>query len=568
MRRWPQTAFAVWLAACSAGWGQTTQPTTAPSPEIRELVARLGHKQWAVREEAYRKLLTIRDGALVPALREAAASSDMETALRAKGLLAEILDFTHVVVDALGEPIPGATVTLVEFEPGALRKAFPPALTANMLGGVTLPPLTERQPYLVWVHHGQFGQARVREPYRPTVMEGGEEPSSATPIAVPLVARNSPAYERAFRGQVVGPDGKGVARAEIYHLNQGFFGTENCPFLVLTDADGRFALYPPDPSPRHERGPPLIPLHSHGQIYVRAPGLFPYTGQVGNDEPAVIRLTRPERFHRFEFETAGGRVSGSEMSYMYLTYAQTPGGALRLDMDYLRQGGKLVPGLYTAVSSNSSASYLPLEVTKDSPEVLLFRLPPPVTYRGRVVDGVTGKPMPGAFVIAYGALDRERGLAMMTDADWKGLEALPPNPPRDAPALDLLKRYYVFYTVGRTDEQGRYEFIERRESKFTGLLAFARDRLPCSFDTANSGRTGEDKSPLCDLPLFPAARVTVQPLGESPMAIDLAWEFSPEGQPTWFDRFMSFYQTPPPGARIVAHYRLRTGRSAPVYVPA
>ncbi|MCY2931875.1 MAG: HEAT repeat domain-containing protein, partial [Planctomycetota bacterium] len=88
MGRLLSLALAAWLAMSGAAWGQTTQPTSAPSAQIRQLVAQLGHKQWAVREAAYRKLQAIRDPAIVPALREAAASPDLEASLRAKGLLA------------------------------------------------------------------------------------------------------------------------------------------------------------------------------------------------------------------------------------------------------------------------------------------------------------------------------------------------------------------------------------------------------------------------------------------------------------------------------------------------
>ncbi len=570
MRWLRQITFAVWLAVCGVvcgpAWGQSTQPATAPGAPLRGLIAQLGDKQWAMREAAHRKLRTIRDPAVVPALREAATSSDLERAFRAKGLLDELLNFTHVVLDGLGEPIADATITLVGPEPGAL----PLTVTTNMFGGVTLPPLINRPQGLVRFQHRQFGSAQGPEPYSPWRPET-PGPFPPTPISVPIVTKDSPAYARALRGQVVGPDGKAVAGAEVSCRSvrthgQGTIWTNNATPSVLTDDEGRFSFYLPAANSNAERGL-LIPLHSVYQIAIRAPGVgpFPYAGEHDNAVPVVIRIVLPERFHRFEFETIDGeRVSGSAMDNVSLTYRPISTSGVVMDPVYAREGGKLLPGFYTARSGN--LEYLPIEVTKDSPEMLLFRPPPPMTYRGRVVDGVTGKPMPGAFVINH--MGGAEIFATLKDADWAALEALPAGPTKDAPALNRLRNNFFFRALLRTDDQGRYEIREPVSANVSGLLAFARGRLPCSVNTANAGRTPEDKSPLCDLPLFPAARVTVQPVCPANVSTTTDWELSPEGQPEWFDRFKAVFQGPMAGAQIAARSWLSPNQPKTIYVPA
>ena len=189
MRWLTPIAFAAWLAACGAlsgpVWGQSTPPASAPRPEILELVAQLGDKRWAVREAAHNKLLTTRDPGVVPALRQAAASDDTEKALRARELLASLLNFTHVVLDALGNPIADATIVLVVPE----SDTAPLTLTTNMFGGITIPPSEDRPHGRVRFYHKQFGSAQGPEPDSSSSDENENTPRQPVRLFVPLVAK-------------------------------------------------------------------------------------------------------------------------------------------------------------------------------------------------------------------------------------------------------------------------------------------------------------------------------------------------------------------------------------------
>ncbi|MCY2925642.1 MAG: hypothetical protein NT031_09405 [Planctomycetota bacterium] len=240
---------------------------------------------------------------------------------------------------------------------------------------------------------------------------------------------------------------------------------------------------------------------------------------------------------------------------------------MNLDPEYVRAGGKLLPGFYSAQDGQSGTSYPALEVTKDSPEVLLFRLPPPITYRGRVLDGTTGKPMPGAFVIAHSE-DRGEGLLRLKDEDWAGLETLPAGTAKDNRALNPLRNHYSFRSLVRTDEQGQYEIREPASLRSSSLMAFARNRLPCFQRTTTLARTPEDKSPLADLPLFPAARVTVQPVTQTSESVAPEWEFPAEGQPEWLARLNALVRGPASGPQIGRPNLLQTNHPQTLFVPA
>ncbi|MCY2931876.1 MAG: hypothetical protein NTV86_20755, partial [Planctomycetota bacterium] len=470
-----------------------------------------------------------------------------------------------IVLDGLGEPIPDATIILIS--PGS---GTPPlTLTTNIFGGVTIPDMGNRSQFMVRFSHKRFGTASLTEPYRIPRAEAGGQRLPPTPLCVPLVAKDSPAYARSLRGQVVATDGKSIAGAEvscrsIRTPSQGVIYASGPAPSVPTDDDGRFAIYMPRLNSPADRDS-LIPLHAVYQVAVRAPGVgaFPYTGEHDNAVPAVIQIMRPEHFHRFEFETVGGgRVRGPEADSASLIFRPTPSTGINLDSAYIREGGKLMPGFYFAQIGN--LEYLPVEVTKDSPEVLLFRLPPPKIFRGQVLDGATGKPMPGAFLVTEMS-ETDQILATLKEADWTALEALPANPPANTPGLAALRSRYYFRSLHRTDDQGRYEVVVPPTDRVSGLTAFARDRLPCSYNTY--WRTWEDKSPLPNLPLFPAARVTLESVGQG-SSITARWELDPEATPEWYGRLSAFLETPPAWAQIVQSRRLQANQPHTILVPA
>jgi hypothetical protein len=550
-----------------------TQPATSPADEIPGLIEQLGNDRWKVREAAHQKLREVRNTAVIPALRHAAESQDLEVAIRAKLLLAELLNFTHVIVDALGQPIAEATITVVFAE----AASTPVVLKTNLFGGVSIPAEARRQGTRLRFYHPRFGLAEGPVPWGPPTVP--EVPPVSLGFRVPVVQEGTEARTRALKGVVIGPDDKPVADARIVcnvvrTPGEGLIQYHEDLTTVLTDAQGRFAIYVPDPNPRNERGK-LIPLKSRYYVSVKAEtaNLFPYVGEYYNSQEATIRLARPELFHRFEFEApGGGRVTGPQLGNLdvYVTYQPGEGGGkpVRLDARYAKEGGKLLPGRYTAKRGPSGTEYLPLEVTKDSPETLLFRLPPPVTYRGQVIDGATGQPLAGVFVIGYDSTVMNNGLAQLTDEDWKQLEAMPANPPLDAAGVKRLQKHYGVQAITRTDDQGMYDLVQPVDQKFYGLISFARDRVPYTHRTYKLTPNDKLVATVPDLLLFPAARIMVKPVVEGHASVSPKWLLAAGNQPEWYGRLKASSHVGSSEGHVEYVHWLRLNESQPIYVPA
>jgi hypothetical protein len=564
MRR---SCAALLLACAAAAWAQQTRPATAVPDLIARLIEQLGDPHWPVREAAQQKLRETEDPALLPALRRAMDSEDPEVANRAALLLDDLRDFTHVVVDAMGQPIAAATITVIFAD--ANRE--PTVLRTNAFGGLSIPSEEGVQSARLRFEHPQFGTAEGRAPVRLPATRG--EPAAATEFRVPFVREGTEARGRALAGVVLDPEGGPVPGARIVCQcvrtpGEGLIQYHHRLPEVLTDAAGRFTLYLPDSEPGSDRGR-LIPPASRFYLGVaaRSAGLFPYVGQHYNTRTATIRLRRPGRFHRFEFEApGGGRLSGSQLEHVSVVYVgdRDGHGGIGLDSEYVRAGGRLLPGRYAASQTMSNTTYVPLEVADDSPETLLFRLPPPLTFRGRIVDGVTGKPMAGAFVFSCTSIGRNN-LAMLTDQQWRQLEGLPANPSPKDPALRCLVAHFHFQAIARTDDQGRYELLQPAGDRFEILGAFARDRLPYRYSTGKLAPDGDRVVAVPDMPLFPAASVVVKPVASGVFGVLPRWRFAAGGQPEWLERLSN---PPQEEGRVDQDRWLRLNEVQPCPVPA
>src|SRR5205085_9210435 len=83
----------------------------ALSARIQKLIGQLGADDFAVRDAASKELTEIGNPARL-ALEKAAADPDPETSSRAKVILDRLPKLTHTILDALGEPIPLAKLSL------------------------------------------------------------------------------------------------------------------------------------------------------------------------------------------------------------------------------------------------------------------------------------------------------------------------------------------------------------------------------------------------------------------------------------------------------------------------
>jgi len=544
------------------------EPDEALDKRIARLIGQLGHAKHAVREAAHGELLRIGYPA-AGAVQKATASSDAEVALRAQSILDTLLAHTHAILDALGRPVEGAEVRLAGSVWGDDANK-PRTFLADARGHVDIPPPGgEPTRADARVSHPAYGVARITL----------DLPADQQKLRVPLARRTSEAGKRALRGLVIGPGGKPLAGAavfcnEIRTPGEGLI-TPTRGQVALTDAKGRFAIYPvPSPRRADERGK-LIPPSSTFHVRVACEAdesLFPRAARLPNTGEARVQLLRPARRFGLRFEGLDGKplTDAKTLADMTLSYQERRElGRIALPKRYVTEGeGGLLPGTYHLRAP--SLRYLPLTVDANSPETLTFRLAPPVTFHGRVVHGVTGEPMKGAFVVGW-AGTMHNNLAMLTDEQWRTLDRLPVRPALDDEALKPVAERYVLLAAGRTDRDGRFALTQPRAKKIYSVMAFARDFVPFKSRTYSLEVGETHRADVGTLPLYPAARVFVRPLVQVPpgrnVSVSPRWRLLTHGQPTWVDRFRKALPYQSVREYEYIHW-MKVNRRQPVHVPA
>ncbi len=365
--------------------------------------------------------------------------------------------------------------------------------TTDEQGGVAIPSMIDGSVrVVVTMQHDNYG--RARNELHPD--------QKITTIQMPLVPKGSEAHSRALIGQVTQVEGQRIFDAVIHceNVRTPGAGLINGRFPIgeaLTDNDGFFAFYLPSTNEGKQRGE-LIPQNSRYSIRVSAPAAdsrFPMAGSYPNTGINVLRMVQATRQFRFQFEAAdGGKVEDQTLlQQARIQCEQTHEGELNLvplDPSAAVKGYKLIEGKYLAQMFTNSGviSYLPLTVTADSPEVLRFRLPPTITYRGRILHGVTGKPMKNAFLMGWKSTARNN-LALLNSDEWKALQDTPTNPELSDPAVRRLGELYGVQRLVRTDSEGRFELLRKPNEDLYGLMAFDQDFVPFKVTVARSSRT-------------------------------------------------------------------------------
>ena len=514
------------------------------------------------------------------ALEKAAQHPNAEVASRARRALEKINAYTHIVLDGTGKPIAGGRLEVtIRGEVPVVPSAGPTLTDPALFGrtdGVVVPLVPDARGH-VTVPRSPLGRTRV--PARFSHSEYGSMQGMidlADPkqrFLVPLVKRGTPAYERAFKGVVLGPDGKPVngavvTFAEIRTPGDGLIASDSSA-AAMSDDKGRFAFYPLFSSSGGAAEPALVPAKSKAFVSVSTPAdgnLFPYAGEHVNTAEARIQLERPKQFHTFQFEQRGGDFvkDSRQLGQMWIAYSKTDGGrGVQLKPQALIEGAKLLPGFYRAGMHN--ATYLPLEVKNDSPEELIFRRRPAITLRGKIVDGLTGKPMAKAFVFGYQSTALQT-LAILTADDWKALRAMPENSPLNHPALAVVTKIYGLASVNRTDDEGRYELVQEPEDNIYGLIAVEENYLPYE-QTKQSLKFDERHiAEVPDLPLFPAAKVLIKPVVKAARAsIMPLWHFEKDAEPKWVSRLGDAMSAS--RSFQYAHW-MKINELQPIYVPS
>lgn len=474
-------------------------------------------------------------------------------------------------VDAVGNAMAEADVAIVR---NPQDGAAPVRLRTNAGGVVTLPG---GPGVVVEVSHEAYGTARVD-----LAQDGGGN------IMLPLVQRNSDAHRRALHGLVVDANRNPIAGASVRcdHVRTPGEGliSAGSQASVMTGKDGRFSLYLPDATRRMQRfgdfdGPDkapergeLIPVNSKFSLRIDVPGdprCFPTAGAFSNVDQATVRLERPAKARTLKFEDhSGGVVTDPEKLRYVRIYYTRPGGGDRFALpERYAAGGHLAAGRYDA--ENDRVRYQPLVVSDDSADELIVRRPPAITFAGRVVDGVGGNPVAGAFVIGMTGTGQESLAGLGTEA-WAKLEALPAKPDLNDPAVALLRDIYTIDAIARTDDAGRYEITQKPGQEIYGLIAFARDGLPLMHRLYQSKPDAKHRAEVRDIPLYPAARVTVRPVfaaerGSTPN-VSPHWVIDPQGQPDW----RAAFEKAADGGERQFQYQpwLKLNQPNPVFVPA
>ena len=324
---------------------------------------------------------------------------------RARQILATTMPLTHSVVDALGTPVPRAFVMVKIVTQDDREVTVQKRLIAESddQGRIPIPPLDRRQlktHAIVELHHPDYGSGRYEV----------NSTTRGTDLRFPLVRTGSEARARAVEGVVTDTAGRPIPGATVSCQNvrtpgQGLIMSSDPHGDALTDRAGRFVYYLPNTDRRGERGE-LISPNSNYQLNIAVAGdesLFPTSGMFSNLAPNTIKLNRATKYHRFQFQAVGGGwiEDPKLLAYITLQFDGDPAinqPRIALEQSAVTQGRLLLPGRYVATGffGGGQMKYLPLDVTSESAEELQFLLPTAQKFRGRIVNGVSGKPLSGA----------------------------------------------------------------------------------------------------------------------------------------------------------------------------
>ncbi len=469
-----------------------------------------------------------------------------------------IPDGSVTLRDALGDPIPGAEVDILFAEPGDPPRALGllATLTAGPDGRLTLPQVAGACDFRIRIRHADYGEA--------------EADLRAPILGTCLVRRDSPAAARALRGRLLDPDGKPLAGILLtsrgFYKMPGGFGEGNfSPYdgAVRTAADGTFRIYHPPQGPGASSRD-LIPPDSQCMALVEPPASLQIPRQLisaTNDAPADIRLARGNRLRRFVFTDRSGEPVGPGTDvWLHREGVQFTAEAALRPQHFL-------PGSYTAnVRSASSGviDYGSIELTDQSPDVIVLRPPEVPSYAGRVVDATTGRPVAGALALLLAS--RGSDDPPLTAAHWQAIRALPPNAPPDPDALARFKGDTLLaYTL--TSPDGSFTLTPSTAAR-TPLIIVHAERFTSAewFDPTFTPATG---AAIPDFSLFPAARVLCHFASDVPKvtvhpSIRLKTDPSP---PPWAEEFNRLARHSP-GKPTPIMRKIVPGSAEGVEVPA
>ena len=546
---------------------------------IRTLVRQLGSVSESERIEAKQKLL--KTGRLaVGVLWEAAETPSQPLADLARELLAELPRSGIQLRDAMDQPIKHSLVEFFEVGPHSIQLKDEPFAYGftDLWGGLHLPePPQPESPIALRVKLVERGITTITRlsPGDLKQIRAKHPRFHFDHIFLPVLPQDSPHADRAVCGIVQDSAGQPVADAEVsceWAASPalglvGAFRRVELESSVVTDHLGRFRFYFPNwhyhpksiPRDFIPRIPPQpivqtepLPEDIQYSLIVRVPRDLTYSGTLATREVEsveAIELQHTDVTRRFEFEALDGSLISDEARLSAISLWYQPPGAdalnrsdgwpwIKVDQRIVLYGGPIHSGWYYSSYEAANGDEVRSKVVRiknDSPDVIRMPAPPPVVFRGRVVDGSTGKPLAGAFVAVVDGRRSGASLADVTDDEWAAAEQLPLNPKLNASAVQPLQRVSPFKTLVRTDSLGAYALRQEPDGRFYGVFVLARNYLPTSVRLYK----GEFFHDVPDLQLFPAATIRLRN-GEKDGPFTVDWDSLPDGQPEWYVRMTDY----------------------------
>ena len=383
--------------------------------------------------------------------------------------------------DALGNPIPHASVEIRATSCDEYSTEFWICnATLDEKGQLErLKRGNSSSKFIFIVSHPDYGTAKVEASGCPSL------DNSPITYVVPLVPIASEAGNRAIWGFVADRQGNPVRAAEITCFGLKKPGGERLPLYKgfigrsITDEQGWFTMYMPvedDGMLTNSTVPPMVKY----RLMIMPPknlNLRQYNGDLVAGKQFTITLgamRADEYFHTFVFEYAEGPIIDlEELKKITIELYRDSRKWLSLKYDDWKAGSYLPLGTLCASTPRwgDRFSFRPIELTVDSPEELIFSAAKQIIYQGRVVNGLTGDPMPGVLVLIDHSYSRKEPSSLESE-EWEELRTQAAEDFTEG--LSNRKLYDYMDRLTLTDANGCYEVIfmpgfNTRLCRFTAL---------------------------------------------------------------------------------------------------
>jgi hypothetical protein len=345
--------------------------------------------------------------------------------------------------------------------------------------------------------------------------------------------------------------------------------------------------------------------------YNRGPGFgggFPSSAD-GSVEVPTIRLSPrhgQRYFPTFVFETETGPVTDpAKLKDIKIKITLPDGGTRVQEYENLVSEHQFIPGVYRAEVAWDRKYYTfePLDLSRDRPKMVTFRPAKiekaDVTCEGRVIHGITGRPVAGAIVL-LSPLTTGRDASGLTAEQWAAIGTRGPRMDPADPVLAPLMNVLVHAEIParettpyltKTDSNGHFALpwelgppSPREELIAVGQdFLGARQRLTLIVRPEGNApgpsqlqRLEADDKGIVSLPpmkLFPAATVLVHPVLSDPgyekpgQKIRLYWRISGDDHPLWVKDLLGTGRDNL-GAGVFYQYDVQPNVTQSVYVPA